>query len=69
MIDLSRAALHAEGVTIFPDHANPAQFHYLPDAPRLSVRTDGMPELSLLKYQLDPVAEPVARRRHACADR
>ena len=53
MIDLSRAALHAEGVTIFPDHANPAQFHYLPDAPRLSVRSDGMPELSLLKYQLD----------------
>jgi hypothetical protein len=54
MIDLSRPALHAEGVTIFPDHANPAQFHYLPDAPRLSVRADGTPELSLLKYQLDP---------------
>ncbi len=54
MIDLSRPALHAEGVTIFPDHVNPAQFHYLPDAPRLSVRTDGTPEVSLLKYQLDP---------------
>jgi hypothetical protein len=54
MIDLSRPALHAEGVTIFPDHADPAQFHYLPDAPRLSVRADGSPELALLKYQLDP---------------
>lgn len=54
MIDLSRPALHAEGVTIFPDHADPARFHYLPDAPRLSRRVDGAPELSLLKYQLDP---------------
>ena len=58
MIDLSRPALHAEGVTIFPDHADPAQFHYLPDAPRLSVRADGTPELSLLKYQLDPSLNP-----------
>ena len=54
MIDLSRPALHAEGVTVFPDHADPALFHYLPDAPRLSLRADGTPELSLLKYQLDP---------------
>jgi hypothetical protein len=54
MIDLSRPALHAEGVTIFPDHADPALFHYLPDAPRLSLRADGTPEMSLLKYQLDP---------------
>jgi hypothetical protein len=54
MIDLSRPALHAEGVTIFPDHADSAQFHYLPDAPRLRQRADGTPELSLLKYQLDP---------------
>jgi hypothetical protein len=54
MIDLARGALHALGVTLFPDHADPARFHYVPDGPRVSYRSDGTPELSLLKYQLDP---------------
>ncbi|HEY8020004.1 MAG TPA: hypothetical protein VIH93_02825, partial [Thermoanaerobaculia bacterium] len=54
MIDLGRPALHAEGVTLFPDHAEPARFHYLPDVPRLAHAEDGSPELTLLKYQLDP---------------
>ena len=54
MIDLGRPALHGQGLTIFPDHANPALFYYLPDCPRLRRREDGTPELSLLKYQLDP---------------
>jgi hypothetical protein len=54
MIDLGRGALHAAGVTVFPDHADPARFHFLPDAPRLRTRPDGTPELALLKYQLDP---------------
>lgn len=54
MIDLARAALHAEGVTIFPDHADPRRFHYLPDSPRLRLRADGSPELHLTKYRLDP---------------
>jgi hypothetical protein len=53
MIDLGRPALHAEGVTLFPDHANLALFHYLADAPRLRTRTDGSPELSLFEYRLD----------------
>lgn len=59
MIDLGRAPFHAEGVTLFPDHAEPNRFHYLPDGPRLRVSPpegdqEGLPELSLLKYRLDP---------------
>lgn len=54
MIDLGRGPLHALGVSVFPDHADPARFHFLPDAPQLCYRPDGTPELSLLKYQLDP---------------
>jgi hypothetical protein len=54
VIDLGRPALHAEGITVFPDHADPGVFHYLPDRPRLRLQPDGTPELSLLKYQLDP---------------
>jgi hypothetical protein len=54
MIDLGRGALHALGVVVFPDHADSTRFHFLPDSPRLRYRPDGTPELSLLKYQLDP---------------
>src|SRR5581483_2808911 len=54
MIDLGRPALHAEGITVFPDHADPGRFHYLPDSPELRLDADGRPELSLLEYQLDP---------------
>jgi hypothetical protein len=54
MIDLSRPPLHAEGVTLFADHADAGLFHYLPDSPRLSLRSDGMPQLTLLKYRFDP---------------
>lgn len=54
MIDLSRAPLHGEGLTLFADHADPLRFHYVPDQPRLRLRADGTPELSLLKYRLSP---------------
>jgi hypothetical protein len=54
MIDLGRPSLHALGVSVFCDHADPARFHFLPDSPRLRLRPDGTPELSLLKYELDP---------------
>lgn len=54
MIDLGRPALNGEGVTLFYDHAQPGLFYYLPDRPRLRTRDDGLPELSLLKYRLDP---------------
>jgi hypothetical protein len=52
LIDLGRPALHAEGVTVFYDHADPARFHYLPDRPQLRLEPDGTPELSLLEYEL-----------------
>ncbi|MEM7052236.1 MAG: hypothetical protein AAF604_21395 [Acidobacteriota bacterium] len=54
MIDLGKPALFAEGVTLFPDHADPARFHYLPGGPGLRFDSDGKPELSLLEYRLDP---------------
>ncbi len=53
MIDLGRPPLLCEGVTIFPDHASPSRFHYLPDSPRLHARPDGRPDVSLIKYRLD----------------
>jgi len=54
MIDLGGAPYHGEGVTLFPDHAEAGRFHYVADAPRLRLGLDGAPELSLLKYRLDP---------------
>lgn len=54
MIDLGRPAFHAEGVTFFADHAASNTLHYVPDRPRLRTRADGTPELSLMKYRLDP---------------
>src|SRR5437899_2176718 len=54
MIDLGRPALNGEGVTLFYDHAQPGLFYYLPDRPRLRTGDNGQPELSLLKYRLDP---------------
>jgi hypothetical protein len=54
MIDLGRPALNGEGVTLFYDHAQPGLFYYLPDRPRLRTKDSGQPELSLLKYRLDP---------------
>lgn len=59
MIDLGRPAFHAEGVTFFADHASATTLHYLPDRPRLRTREDGTPELSLLKYRLDPALHEV----------
>ena len=54
MIDLGRPALHGESITVFFDHANPGRFYYFPDCPQLRCDAGGRPELSLLKYRLDP---------------
>ncbi|MBD2056043.1 hypothetical protein H6F88_08440 [Oculatella sp. FACHB-28] len=45
-----------EGVTVYPDHADPTQFHYLPAMPHLTTEFDSVvgqeiPQLSLLKYR------------------
>ncbi len=43
-----------DGVSIFPDHADPLQFYFLPMAPRLTMRTDSngktAPQLQLIEY-------------------
>jgi hypothetical protein len=54
VIDLGQPALHADGITVFPDHAEPTRFHFLTDRPRLRSTAEGIPELTLLKYRLDP---------------
>lgn len=54
MIDLGRPSLHGEGVTIFGDHAQSNRFYCLADRPRVRTSSDGVPELMLLKYRLDP---------------
>ncbi|MEM7481951.1 MAG: hypothetical protein AAF481_12320 [Acidobacteriota bacterium] len=54
MIDLGKPALFAEGVTLFPDHAEAGRFHYLPGGPGLRFDADGKPELKILEYRLDP---------------
>lgn len=54
MITLARPAQHAQGATVFADHADPSRFYYLADTPRLRLKPDGKPELTLLKYRLDP---------------
>jgi hypothetical protein len=54
MIDLAAPVRTVSGVTIFGDHADPKRFHFVPIRPRLVTDEDGKPELSLLKYHLDP---------------
>ncbi|MET0694112.1 MAG: hypothetical protein ABWY56_09275, partial [Propionibacteriaceae bacterium] len=56
MIDLGQPALHADGITVFADHADLRTFHYVPDTPQLRVTADGEPELSLLKYRVPDAA-------------
>jgi len=47
-------------VSIFPDHADPLQFYFLPMMPRLSVTHDSVtgadsPQLQLIEYEARPV--------------
>lgn len=55
MLLLDTETLQIDGVTIFPDHADPKQFYYLPLAPHLTVRTDGagaeLPVFSLIRFR------------------
>jgi hypothetical protein len=50
-----------EGVSVYPDHADPEQFHYLPAMPHLTTVFDPavgqeIPQLSLIKYRGDMVS-------------
>jgi hypothetical protein len=53
VIDLGQPALHAEGVLLFPDHADRTRYYYLPDVPRVVTDGDGVPQLQLLEYRYD----------------
>lgn len=44
------------GVTVYPDHANPARFYAVPDQPRIARDERGRPQLSLLVYGRGPGA-------------
>ena len=57
MIDLSAPVRNLDGVTIFADHADPKRFHYLPIRPRLVVDANGVPDVKLVKYHLDPATQ------------
>lgn len=45
------------GLTIFKDHADPDQFYYINERPRLA-RNDGVPEFVFLKYRRDITDNP-----------
>src|SRR5262249_55824693 len=44
-------AITVDGVTVFPDHADPDQFWYLPGPVSLARRTDGRPAFTFIKYR------------------
>ncbi len=55
MLLLDTRTLEIDGITIFPDHADPAQFYYMPLAPHLTLRPDGAggaaPQFSLIRFK------------------
>jgi hypothetical protein len=55
MLCLSPPYFVIDGVSIFPDHADPLQFYYLPMMPRLSTSKDpsgaDMPVIQLIEYE------------------
>jgi len=44
-------SITVDGVTVFPDHADPNQFWYLPGPVSLAHRTDGQAVFTLIKYK------------------
>lgn len=55
MLLLDSKTMEHDGVTVFPDHADPAQFYYMPQAPHLTLRKDGsgaeLPQFSLIRFK------------------
>jgi hypothetical protein len=55
MLYLNPPYVAVDGLTCYPDHADPLQWYYLPGEPRLSVRPDGqgreIPAFSLLRFK------------------
>ena len=52
----SARTLTVDGVTIFPDHADPNQFWYLPGPVSLARRADGRPSFTFIKFKPAAVA-------------
>ncbi|MFD9541897.1 hypothetical protein [Streptomyces sp. NPDC060022] len=54
MLSLAPPFLSVNGFTLFPDHADPLQWYYLPMGPSIAVRTEGgasIPIFSLLQFR------------------
>jgi hypothetical protein len=55
MLLLDSRSWEFDGVSVFPDHADPAQFYYMPLSPHLTTRKDGsgaeFPQFSLIRFK------------------
>jgi hypothetical protein len=55
MLYLNPPFVAVNGLTAYPDHADPLQWYYMPEQPRLSVRDDGhghqIPAFSLIEFK------------------
>ncbi len=49
-VELDKAPLQIGNALLFPDHAEPGAYYYMPNQPRLAYWPDGTPKLSFLKY-------------------
>lgn len=56
MLLLGSRSITVEGVTVFPDHADPDQFWYLPGPVQLARRPDGDQAFTFIKYKPAAVA-------------
>ncbi len=52
----SARTVTVDGVTVFPDHADPNQFWYLPGPVSLGQRADGQPSFTFIKFKPAAVA-------------
>lgn len=51
MLLLGSRSITVEGITVFPDHADPDQFWYLPGPVQLARRPDGSQAFTFIKYK------------------
>lgn len=56
MLLLGSRSITVEGITVFPDHADPDQFWYLPGPVQLARRPDGEQAFTFIKYKPAAVA-------------
>ena len=56
MLLLGSRSITVEGITVFPDHADPDQFWYLPGPVQLADRPDGQKAFTFIQYRPAAVA-------------